>query len=126
MSLSVGGPGTTMNFSRRGTRTTLGLAGTGLSYVEQVPPSTSRRAGRWLLLIVAVGAAILWAALAHAETVYCSTSFQGYRTCSSPDGYRSFEWENGGRLYGDDNNGNKWTTIPGPLGDTTINHRRGQ
>ena len=61
---------------------------------------------------------------ARAETLTCSTSFQGYRTCQGPNGYRSFEWENGGRLYGDDNRGNRRMTIPG--GDTTINQRSGQ
>jgi len=31
-----------------------------------------------------------------------------------------------GRLYGDDNRGNKWMTIPRQWGDTTINRRNGQ
>ena len=63
---------------------------------------------------------------ASAQTITCSASFQGYRTCQGPNGYRSMEWENGGRLYGDDNRGNKWMTIPGQWGDTTINRRSGQ
>jgi hypothetical protein len=75
---------------------------------------------------VVVRGAILWAVAAHAETIHCSTSFQGYRTCQGPDGYRSFEWENDGRLYGNDTQGNNWMTTPGPRGDTTIVRGRGE
>jgi Protein of unknown function (DUF4236) len=131
MSLSLGGPGASWNIGPRGQRTTLGLPVTGLSYIETTPrpatPAVSRR-HRWLWVAFWVALfGLLWAIGAHGETVYCSTSFQGYRTCSSPGNtYRSFEWENGGRTYGDDNQGNKWTTTPGPWGDTTIIRRRGE
>jgi hypothetical protein len=81
----------------------------------------------WPRRLLIVGAiVVIWivgALVAHAETVTCSTSFQGYSICQGPNGYRSFEWENGGSLYGDDNRGNKWMTIPGQWGDTTINRR---
>jgi hypothetical protein len=91
----------------------VGLPGTGLSYVEQTPCNHApRRWVRWLW-IFAIGIAVLWAIAAHSETLRCSTSFQGYRVCSSPSGYRSMEWEKGGRRYGDDNAGNKWTTFDG-------------
>lgn len=43
-----------------------------------------------------------------AEPVYCSV-WQGIRTCSSPDGYRSTETQWQGLLTGDDNRGGKWT-----------------
>ena len=77
-------------------------------------------AGLWLL------GSILPPPPAHAETLRCTTSFQGYKVCQGPDGYRSFEFENGGRLYGDDNRGNKWTTFNGVGGEITINRRAGQ
>jgi hypothetical protein len=47
---------------------------------------------------------------ARAETVYCSTSFQGYRICSGPGGYRSTEWDRDGMLFEEDSDGNRWTT----------------
>jgi hypothetical protein len=72
--------------------------------------------------LLIIGVAVLGAISAHAGTISCSTSFQGYRVCQGPGGYRSFEWENGGRQYGDDNQGNKWMTIPG-WGETTIIRR---
>jgi hypothetical protein len=126
LSLRLGGPGASFNIGRRGTRTTVGLPGTGLSYVEQTPYNHAPR--RWVtwLWIFAIGIAVLWAIAALSETLRCSTSFQGYRVCSSPSGYRSMEWENGGRRYGDDNAGNKWTTFDGAGGEITINRRNGQ
>ena len=36
---------------------------------------------------------LAWVSAAHAETLTCSTSFQGYRVCQGPDGYRSIESE---------------------------------
>jgi hypothetical protein len=33
------------------------------------------------------------------------------------------EWENGGRHYDDDTNGNRWTTFEGVGGEITINRR---
>ena len=50
------------------------------------------------------------APLAITVAIYCSTSFQGYRTCSSPDGYRSTETQWQGLVIGQDNDGNRWTT----------------
>ena len=60
--------------------------------------------------------AIIIAALASmtpasaAETLRCTTSFQGYRVCQGPDGYRSTEWEWQGFTIGDDNRGDRWST----------------
>jgi hypothetical protein len=45
-----------------------------------------------------------------AQTLTCSTSFQGYRICQGPDGYRSTEWERGGMRFGEDNRGDRWST----------------
>ena len=44
-----------------------------------------------------------------AETLYCST-WQGVRTCTSPDGYVSHESTWNGITTGDDNRGVRWTT----------------
>ena len=38
-SVSLGGPGHTINLSERGTRATVGLSGTGLSYSQRVEPA---------------------------------------------------------------------------------------
>jgi hypothetical protein len=60
-------------------------------------------------IIVAV---VVLAALAHAsiaDTLTCST-WNGIRTCSSPNGYVSHETEWQGFKTGDDNQGNRWTT----------------
>jgi hypothetical protein len=46
----------------------------------------------------------------RAETLTCVTSFQGYRICSGPGGYRSTEWERDGMRFGEDSDGNRWTT----------------
>jgi hypothetical protein len=62
-------------------------------------------ASQWLWIIV-IAAAALWV-IARALPLTCSTSFQGCRTCQGRGGYRSFEWENGEPLFGDDNRGNK-------------------
>jgi hypothetical protein len=35
--------------------------------------------------------AFIWVSAASAETLTCSTSFQGYRVCQGPGGYRSTE-----------------------------------
>jgi hypothetical protein len=72
---------------------------------------------RSLIVIIAS----MLAALAHsptfAETLYCST-WQGIRTCSSPDGYRSTEWSRDGMRFGQDSDGYRWTTSR--WRDTTI------
>jgi hypothetical protein len=45
-----------------------------------------------------------------AETLACSTSFQGYRVCSGPGGYRSTETQWQGMTIGQDSDGSRWTT----------------
>lgn len=47
---------------------------------------------------------------ALAETLFCSTSFQGYRVCDDGHGYRSTEWQWKGMTIGQDSDGNRWTT----------------
>jgi hypothetical protein len=71
-SLSVGGRGATVNFSDRGTRTTLSLPGTGLSYVSTSGASRAHRAsasavpaqpaprGRLLVVAGVVGALVVY------------------------------------------------------------------
>jgi hypothetical protein len=56
---------------------------------------------------------------ALAETLTCSTSFQGYRVCSGPGGYRSIEQPWQGRVIGEDNEGRRWTTSRWRDGDIT-------
>jgi hypothetical protein len=46
---------------------------------------------------------------ASAETLTCST-WQGTRTCTSPDGYVSRESTWNGLTTGDDNRGDRWST----------------
>jgi hypothetical protein len=69
---SVGGPGASFNIGRKGTRTTLGLPGTGLSYGEQEPrnkPGTpiARSRWRWLFWVVLIGGMVVWAIAPHAQ-----------------------------------------------------------
>jgi hypothetical protein len=52
------------------------------------------------------------ATLAITVAVYCSTSFQGYRICTSPDGRTSAEWEWQGMRLGQNSDGDRWTTTP--------------
>jgi hypothetical protein len=66
---------------------------------------TSRRSF-WLGIFVALTSITP----ALAETLTCSTSFQGYRVCQGPGGYRSTEWSRYGMQFGDDNRGTRWTT----------------
>jgi hypothetical protein len=79
----------------------------------------------WILAI-AVAVIVLGAIAVHSETLRCSTSFNGYKTCSSLDGYKSFEWHQGGYRYGADNAGNKWSTWRGVGGEVTTNRREGR
>jgi hypothetical protein len=58
------------------------------------------------------------------EPVYCSTSFQGYRTCSGPGGYSSTEWYWHGRIIGADSDGHHWTTSRWRDGDITTGQPR--
>jgi hypothetical protein len=69
--------------------------------------------------------AFIWVSAAHAETLTCSTSFQGYRICTGPGGYRSTEWRWQGMTIGQDSDGARWTTSRWRDGDiTTIEPRR--
>ena len=52
----------------------------------------------------------LMAAPASAQRLTCATSFQGYRVCQGPDGYRSTESTRNGITTGSDNRGDTWTT----------------
>ena len=47
---------------------------------------------------------------ALAGTLACSTTFQGYRVCQGPGGYRSTETPWRGMTIGQDSDGNRWTT----------------
>jgi hypothetical protein len=47
---------------------------------------------------------------APADSVTCSTTFQGYRVCQGPDGYRSTETQRQGMTIGQDSDGDRWTT----------------
>ena len=60
------------------------------------------------LIIAAVFVGVSGPALA--ETLYCSTSFQGYRICSAPGGATSTEWQWGGTVFGQDSDGERWST----------------
>ena len=73
------------------------------------------RAVAWL---VSVGALLAPSMLpASGETLYC-TDWQGIRTCSSPDGRVSHELQWQGMTFGQDSDGNRWTTSR--WRDTTI------
>ena len=56
---------------------------------------------------------------ALAETLFCSTSFQGYRVCDDGHGYRSTEWQWQSMTLGQDSDGNRWTTSHWQGIDTT-------
>jgi hypothetical protein len=62
--------------------------------------------------------ALMAAVPASAQTLTCRSTFQGYRVCRGPHGYRSFETQWHGMTIGDDNRGNRWTMWP--WRDTTI------
>jgi hypothetical protein len=51
----------------------------------------------------------LMVAPASAQPLTCST-WQGMRTCTSPEGYVSHESTWNGITTGDDNQGNRWST----------------
>ena len=42
--------------------------------------------------------------------LFCTTSFPGYRVCDDGHGYRSTEWSRDGMRFGQDSDGNHWTT----------------
>ena len=54
--------------------------------------------------------ALMAAAPVSAQTLTCATSSQGYRICQGPGGYRSTEWDRGGMVFGDDSDGDRWST----------------
>jgi hypothetical protein len=71
VSASVGTRGAWFTFGRNGTRTTVGLPGTGISYTTTSPASEhqdavaapSRAPGRWLIILVillAIAAGVGW------------------------------------------------------------------
>jgi hypothetical protein len=47
------------------------------------------------------------ASFAFAIVITCSTSFQGYRVCTDPDGRTSTEWSRDGMRFGQDGDGNR-------------------
>jgi hypothetical protein len=47
---------------------------------------------------------------ALAQTVTCITSSQGYRICDDGHGHSTTEWHWQGMTFGQDNQGNRWTT----------------
>ena len=57
------------------------------------------------------------------EPLICTTSFQGYRVCTGPGGYRSTEWQWQGRTVRADSEGRHWTTSPWRDGDVTTVER---
>ena len=73
---------------------------------------------------IAITITLMAASPASAQTMTCSTSFQGYRVCQGPDGYRSTEWERQGVATGRDNRGNEWTTSDWNGLETTTVRRR--
>jgi hypothetical protein len=54
---------------------------------------------------------------ALADPLYCST-WQQITTCLGPDGYVSHEWDRDGMRFGQDNQGDTWSTSR--WRDTTI------
>ena len=61
---------------------------------------------------------------ALAETLRCTESFQHYEVCDDGHGYRSTEWQWQGFTIGDDNAGNRWTTLHGrDIDITTVTPR---
>jgi hypothetical protein len=65
-----------------------------------------RRAPTWLLIAIVGGAFLV--ALAHGETLTCST-WQGIQTCQNEHGYISRESTWQGMTTGSDNRGNAWS-----------------
>ena len=77
----------------------------------------------WLIILAA--ALIQGTAALDSQTLTCST-WQGVRTCSSPDGYVSHEWDRDGMTIGDDNQGDRWTTSRWRDMETTTVERPGR
>jgi hypothetical protein len=70
-------------------------------------------------LCVAAILIVIAASPALADSVTCSTSFQGYRVCSGPGGATSTEWRWQGMTIGNDSDGSRWTTSRRQGVDTT-------
>jgi hypothetical protein len=60
-----------------------------------------------------------------AETLYYST-WQGITTCSPPNGYVSHKSQWQGMTFGQDSDGNRWTTSPWQDSETTTVWPRSQ
>ena len=54
-------------------------------------------------------AALIGVSPALAQPLMCST-WQQIATCQGPGGYVSHEWDRGGMRFGDDNQGDRWST----------------
>ena len=65
---------------------------------------------RALRALIVIGTALACASPAHAQTVTCSTSYQGYRVCDDGHGYMSTKSRWQGMTLGQDSGGNRWTT----------------
>jgi hypothetical protein len=70
-------------------------------------------------MLIASLVSALAASPALAQTVTCTTSFQGYRICDDGHGHSTTEWERDGMRFGEDNQGNRWTTSRWQGIDTT-------
>ena len=63
-----------------------------------------------MIRIAIVAAALIQSTTTlDSQPLTCST-WQQITTCSSPGGYLSHEWDRDGMRFGDDNQGNRWTT----------------
>ena len=62
------------------------------------------------MIRIAILAALIGVSAALADSIYCSTSFQGYRVCQDSQGYRSTEWDRDRMRFGQDSDGRRWTT----------------
>jgi len=65
---------------------------------------------RGVASLVTAAALIQSTATLGSEPLYCSV-WQGIRACQGPDGYRSTEWDRDGMTFGQDNQGDRWTTF---------------
>ena len=88
----------------------------GLSRSRPTSPSCLRRPRRALIIAAAFASG---SGPGVAETLFCSTSFQGYRVCDDGHGYRSTEWQWNGMTLGSDSDGARWTTSPWRDGEIT-------
>jgi hypothetical protein len=68
---------------------------------------------------VIIVAMLLSSDLTLAETLRFTTSFQGYKICDDGHGNKSTEWSRDGTRFGQDSDGNRWTTSRWQGIDTT-------